>query len=66
MATLPKARVVLSSGGVVKVHVSPETIFNLEQTQALTRQIVARLGCNTCTSGFQINFVHEEGEFTLS
>jgi hypothetical protein len=65
MASLTKARVVIASNGVVNVHVSAETLYNLEATQQLTRSILGRLGCPTCCSGRQILFQQEEGGFSV-
>jgi hypothetical protein len=65
MAAQPKARVVIGANGVVNVHVNPETLYNLEATQTLTKSILGRLGCLTCCSGRIINFQQEEGEFTV-
>jgi hypothetical protein len=61
-----KARVVVEgNSGVVRVHVSAETLYNLEATQQLTRAILGRLGCNACCSGRQIIFQQEESEFSI-
>ena len=65
MASTHQARVVIASNGVVNVHVSADTLYNLEATQQLTRAILGRLGCTTCCSGRQILFQQEEAEFTL-
>jgi hypothetical protein len=66
MKSISQARVVIGSNGVVNVHVSAETLYNLEATQQLTKAIFGRLGCTTCCSGRQILFQQEENEFTLS
>jgi hypothetical protein len=60
-----KARAVVASNGVVTVHVSAETMYNLEATQAVTKAVLGRLGCPTCHSGRQILFQQEEGEFSI-
>jgi hypothetical protein len=65
MASLSKARVVIGPHNLVNVHVSAETLYNLEATQELTRAIFGRLGCQTCCSGRQILFQQEEGEFAV-
>ena len=65
MANLPKARVVTGPNNVVNVHVSAETMYNLEATQQLTRAILGRLGCSACCSGRQIVFQQEETEFSV-
>jgi hypothetical protein len=66
MPAATKARVVVDgNSGVVRVHVSAETLYNLEATQQLTRAILGRLGCGACCSGRQIIFQQEEGEFSI-
>lgn len=65
MATPVKARAVVAPSGVVNVHVSAETLYNLEAVQQLQRSILGRLGCPTCCSGRQILFQQEEGEFNV-
>jgi len=61
-----RARVVVEGNtGLVRVHVSAETLYNLEATQQLTREILARLGCGGCCSGRQILFQQEESEFSV-
>jgi hypothetical protein len=47
------------------VHVKvPAAVFNhLDKMQALTKEIVGRLGCTPCHSGFDIRWV-QEVEFT--
>jgi len=65
MATHPKARVVVAPSGVVNVHVSAETLYNLDATQQLLKSILGRLGCPGCCSGRQIIFQQEESEFAV-
>lgn len=65
MAAQQKARVVVQPNGNVTVHVSAETLYNLEATQSLTRSILGRVGCPTCCSGRQILFQQEEAEFNV-
>jgi hypothetical protein len=66
MATSAKARVVVApGGGVVNVHVSADTLYNMEAMQQLQKSILGRLGCPTCCSGRQILFQQEEGEFSV-
>jgi hypothetical protein len=61
-----RARVVVDgNSSAVRVHVSAETLYNLEVTQELTRTILGRVGCPTCCSGRQIIFQQEEGEFSV-
>jgi hypothetical protein len=65
MATNPKARVVVAPTGAVNVHMSAETLYNLEAMQQVQKSILGRLGRPTCCSGIQIFFQHEEGEFSV-
>jgi hypothetical protein len=65
MATPTKARVVVAPAGVVNVHVSGDTLYNLEALQQVQKNVLGRLGCQTCCSGRQIFFHQEEGEFTV-
>jgi hypothetical protein len=61
---MAKARIVIEgNSSVVRVHVSGETLYNLEETQQLTRLVLGRCGCPTCCSGRQVFFQQEEGEF---
>jgi hypothetical protein len=64
MSSTAKARVVVASTGVVNVHVSAQTMYNFDETQRLTKEIVGRLGHPGCCSGFQLNFQLEENEFS--
>jgi len=63
--TTSKARVVIAPTGVVNVHVSAETLYDLDATQALQKSILGRLGCPTCCSGRQILFQQEESTFEV-
>ncbi|HXM42275.1 MAG TPA: hypothetical protein VN924_13565 [Bryobacteraceae bacterium] len=65
MASIPNARVVVGPSGIINVHVSAETLYNLEALQRITATIIGRTGCNTCHSGRQILYQQEENEFTL-
>jgi hypothetical protein len=66
MATPAKARVVVApGGGVVNVHVSADTLYNMEAMQQLQKSILGRLGCPMCCSGRQILFQQEETEFSV-
>jgi hypothetical protein len=65
MATSTKARVVVAPAGVVNVHVSADTLYNLDAMQQLQKSVLGRLGCPTCCSGRQIFFQQEEGEFAV-
>jgi hypothetical protein len=60
-----KARVVVESSGVVNVHVKPEVLFDLKAIQSLHGQILGKLGCMACCSGYQIIFKGEESEFAV-
>lgn len=65
MAAQPKARVVVQPNGNITVHVSAETLYNLEATQSLLKTILGRTGCPTCCSGRQVFFQQEETEFNV-
>jgi hypothetical protein len=65
MATPVKARVVVAPSGVVNVHVSADTLYNMDAMQQLQKSVLGRLGCPTCCSGRQILFQQEEGEFNV-
>jgi hypothetical protein len=65
MTAKPKARVVVQPNGTINVHVSAETLYNLESTQSLLRGVLGRVGCPTCCSGRTILFQQEEAEFTV-
>jgi hypothetical protein len=64
MAQTSKARVVIHADGAVRIHVAPEVMFNLEQSTAVLKNVLGRLGHPGCTSGFQISFQLEEGELS--
>jgi hypothetical protein len=51
------------NNSIVRVQVGAETLYNLEETQGLTRSILGRLGCPGCHSGLQILFQLAEQEF---
>jgi hypothetical protein len=65
MAAKSKARVVVAPTGIVHVHVSPETLYNIEAIQRLIPSVLGPLGCQACCSGRQILFQQEEGEFEV-
>ena len=65
MPTPPKARVVLAASNAVTVHVSGDTLYNLDAMQQIQKSILGKLGCPTCCSGRQIFFQQEEGEFAV-
>jgi hypothetical protein len=58
-----RARVVVGPDGAVSVKVSPEVMFNFEQSAAVMKSVLGRLGCGGCTSGFNIQMVLQEQEF---
>jgi hypothetical protein len=60
-----KARVAIAPTGTVHIHVNAATLYNLEATQELTRIVMGRLGHPGCTSGRQLVFQQEEGEFAV-
>jgi hypothetical protein len=43
----------------VRVFVPAEVAFNLEKMQKVTANLLGRLGCPGCHSGFDIRFIHE-------
>ena len=47
------------------VHVPPDVMGNLEKMQVVTRNLLGRLGCLACHSGFNIQF-QEEVEFLVN
>ena len=65
MAAQKKARVVVQPNGNINVHVSPETLYDLNATQSLIGSVLGRTGCPTCCSGRQILFQQEEAEFVV-
>ena len=58
-----QARVVVRADGAVRVHVSPDVLFNLDRSTAALKSVLGRLGHPGCTSGFNIQLVLEEQEF---
>jgi hypothetical protein len=65
MAAQQKARVVVASNGHITAHVNAETLYDLDATQAILKNILGRTGCPTCCSGRQIFFQQEEAEFNV-
>jgi hypothetical protein len=45
-----------AAGNVVRVVVPVEVAFNLDQIQAVQKDILGRLGCMACCSGWDIRF----------
>lgn len=54
------ARIASGEDNVVNVYVKPETLYNLQATQALTAAIMGRYGHPGCCSGMQLLFQLEE------
>ena len=52
-ATLERA---LGAGRTVHVVVPAQIAFNLDRMQTVTREILGRLGCDKCHSGWDIRF----------
>ena len=50
----------LAAGRTVRVVVPAKVAFNLDQMQGVTADILNRLGCPTCHSGFDIRFFLEQ------
>lgn len=65
MAQLPKARIVTGPDGAIKVHVSPATLYNREELQLITGEVLGRIGCIACHSGVPIAYQLEEGEQSI-
>jgi hypothetical protein len=60
-----QARVVVEPTGVVRVHVSPDALYNVDEIQRLQREVLGRIGCSACCSGRQIIFQQAEVEFNV-
>jgi hypothetical protein len=48
--------------GVVYVTVPSQVFYNLDKMQLVTKEVLGRLGCTPCHSGFDIRF-RQEVEF---
>jgi hypothetical protein len=46
----------------ISVRVSTAVAFDIEKVQQVQRDVLGRLGCQACCSGFNIGFI-EETEF---
>ena len=66
MSNTIQARVRVEPSGVVNIHVKPEVLFDLKAVQSLQGQILGKLGCLGCCSGYQIIFRGEENEFSIT
>lgn len=53
------AQSAIASGRPITVMVPPEVAFDLDKTQAVLKNVLGKLGCQGCTSGFDIRFVLE-------
>jgi hypothetical protein len=62
MATIGNTRVVTHADGSVRIHVTPEVMFNFDKSTALLSAVLGRCGCPTCHSGLPIAFIVEEAE----
>ena len=49
----------LASSRPITVMVPPEVAFDLDKTQVVLKNVLGKLGCPGCTSGFDIRFVLE-------
>jgi hypothetical protein len=45
-----------AAGNVVRVSMPPEVAFNLDSIQKVQRDILGKLGCQACCSGWDIRF----------
>ncbi len=53
----------LTAGRAVRVTVPAKIAFNLDQMQKVTQEVLGRLGCDKCHSGWDIRFKLEEDFF---
>ena len=51
--------------GVVYVSVPSQVFYDFEKMHVATKEILGRLGCGQCHSGFDIRF-HQEIEFHVN
>jgi hypothetical protein len=49
----------ITYGRPITVMVPPEVAFDIDKTQAILKSVLGKLGCQGCTSGFDIRFVLE-------
>ena len=66
MSNATPARIRIEPSGVVNIHVKPDVLFDLKAVQTLQSQVLGRLGCLACCSGYQIIFRTEENEFNIT
>lgn len=65
MESHEKAKLSILPDGSVQVHVTGDVMFNLEQSTAVRRSVLGRLGHPNCTSGYRIEFMLQEQEVSL-
>ena len=46
--------------GVIRVVVPVSVAGSFDRMQVVTKNVLGRLGCPACHSGFQLHFTHEE------
>jgi hypothetical protein len=61
-----KAHVHVQPDGAIHVRVAPETLYSIEDFQAVQRAVLGRFGCPACHSGLPILWQAAEQEFELS
>lgn len=49
----------LVAGGVVRVNVPADVAYDLQKHAKVTENVLARLGCRGCHSGYDIRFIYE-------
>lgn len=49
----------LSAARTVRVFIPADVAFSLEKMNKVTANVLGRLGCAQCHSGFDIRFIHE-------
>lgn len=54
-----KVQNAITSGHPITVMVPPEVAFDIDKTQTVLKNVLGRLGCLGCTSGFDIRLVLE-------
>jgi hypothetical protein len=65
MSEFNKSGIKPGSHGTVRVSVPSKVFYDLEKMQAATKEILGRLGCSSCHSGFDIRF-RQESEFRVN
>ncbi len=64
-AATVKPKVTIAPTGVVTVHVSAATLYNLGELQKLLPRVLGPLGCPGCHSGRPIIFQQQEEQFEI-